>query len=101
MLYINEFELENVFIISECYLPDVVIFVDREDSKSVLEFIDVVYSLTYDFGDALFEAYNNPIKKLSADQLLEVNNTLRDIHIALTYLELLYNKVISVVNAQK
>lgn len=101
MLYINEFELANVFRISECYLPDGVIFVDREDSKSVLEFICVVYSLTLDFEDALFEAYNNPIKKLSEDQLLEINNTLRDIDIDLTYLELLYNKVISVVNAQK
>ncbi len=101
MLYINEFELENVFRISECYLPDGVIFVDREDSKSVLQFIGVVYSLTHDFGDALFEACNNPIKKLSEDQLLEVNNTLRDIDIDLTYLELLHNKVITVVNAQK
>lgn len=101
MLYINEFELENVFRIGECYLPDGILFVDREDSKSVLQFIGVVYSLTHDFGDNLFEACNNPAKKLSDEQLFEVNNVLRDVDIDLTYLELLHNKVITFVNAQK
>lgn len=101
MLYINEFELENVLRIGECYLPDGILFVDREDSKSVLQVIGIVYSLTHDFGDALFEACNNPVEKLNDEQLFEVNNSLRDIDIDLMYLELLHNKVVTVVNAQK
>lgn len=101
MLYINEFELETVFRIGSEYLPDGMLFVDRENPESVLQFIGVVYSLTHDFGDALYESYSNPNNVFNDVQGNMIENSLRDIDIDLTYLELLHNKVVTFVNTGK